>query len=88
MGFAYCDFHNQGAHQMLMARAVARPRYRRIEPAASAEAPRTEVSARVETPRVDSARIDPVKTEAKAEPPKAAEPARTDTPPELRRSTE
>jgi hypothetical protein len=86
MGFAYCDFHNQGAHQMLMARASARPRARRIEPA-TAEAPRTEVSARVETPRVESARIDPVKTEAKAEPPKA-EPSRVDTPPELRRSTD
>jgi hypothetical protein len=26
MGFAYCEFHHQGAAQMLMARAVARPR--------------------------------------------------------------
>ena len=26
MSFAYCDFHHQGASQMLMARAVARPR--------------------------------------------------------------
>src|SRR5579859_6114267 len=26
MGFAYCDFRHQGATQMLMARAVARPR--------------------------------------------------------------
>src|SRR6202047_1859330 len=26
MGFAYCDFRHQGAAQMLMARAVARPR--------------------------------------------------------------
>src|ERR1700678_1863796 len=26
MGFAYCDFHHQGAAQMLLARAVARPR--------------------------------------------------------------
>src|SRR6195952_3832494 len=26
MGFAYCDFNHQGAAQMLMARAVARPR--------------------------------------------------------------
>ena len=26
MGFAYCDFRHQGAQQMLMARAVARPR--------------------------------------------------------------
>src|ERR1700755_1757690 len=29
MGFAYCDFHNQGATQMLMARATAHPRARR-----------------------------------------------------------
>ena len=26
MSFAYCDFHHQGAAQMLMVRAVARPR--------------------------------------------------------------
>ena len=26
MGFAYCDFRHQGAAQMLLARAVARPR--------------------------------------------------------------
>src|SRR5580658_5696525 len=54
MGFAYCDFHHQGgAAQMLMARAVARPRLpHRMEPAA--DAPRTEVSVRVETPRVES----------------------------------
>jgi hypothetical protein len=26
MGFAYCDFRRQGAAQMLLARAVARPR--------------------------------------------------------------
>jgi hypothetical protein len=87
MGFAYCDFHHQGAAQMLMARASARPRPRRIEPAAAADAPRTEVSARVETPRVESTRIDPVKTEAKAEPVKA-ESARSESAPELRRSTE
>ncbi|HEY7844872.1 MAG TPA: hypothetical protein VID30_14495, partial [Bradyrhizobium sp.] len=53
MGFAYCDFHNQGGSQMLMARAAARPRsLRRAEQA--------EVSARVETPRVDSAKLEPV----------------------------
>jgi len=85
MGFAYCDFHHQGAASMLMARAVARPHSRRVE--ASAEAPRTEVSARVETPRVDSARIEPVKSEAKAEPAKA-EPAKSESAPELRRSTD
>src|SRR4030088_1564492 len=56
MGFAYCDFRHQGAAQMLMARAVARPR--------SLHAPErtgsVEVSARVETPQVESTRIEPV----------------------------
>ena len=81
MGFAYCDFHHQGAAQMLMARAAARPRSsRRMQQ--PAEAQRTEVSARVETPRVESARIEPVKSEAKAEPAKA------ESAPELRPSTD
>jgi hypothetical protein len=82
MGFAYCDFHHQGgAAQMMMARAVARPRsLHRPEPAS--EAPRTEVTARVETPKVESAQIAPVKSEAKAEP------AKTESAPELRRSTD
>jgi hypothetical protein len=81
MGFAYCDFRHQGAAQMLMARAVARPRsVHRMEQ--SAEAPRTEVSARVETPRVESARIEPVKSETKPEPEKS------ESAPELRRSTD
>ena len=83
MGFAYCDFHREGgASQMLMARAVARPRsQRRFEPSAG-EAPRTEVSARVETPRVESAGIEPVKSEPKPES------AKSESAPELRRSTE
>jgi hypothetical protein len=81
MGFAYCDFHHQGAAQMLMARAAARPRQlHRVEQAA--EAPRTEVSVRVETPRVESAGIEPVKSEAKPEP------AKSESAPELRHSTE
>jgi hypothetical protein len=81
MGFAYCDFHHQGAAQMLMARAVARPRsLRRMEQPADAQ--RTEVSARVETPRVESARIEPVKSETKPEPEKS------ESAPELRRSTD
>lgn len=82
MGFAYCDFHHQGgAAQMMMARAVARPRsLHRPEPAS--EAPRTEVTARVETPKVESAKIEPVKSEAKAEP------VKTESAPELRRSTD
>src|SRR4030088_2296110 len=75
MGFAYCDFHHQGAVQMLMARAVARPR--------SLHAPErtgsVEVSARVETPPVESARIEPVKSETRSEP------AKSDGATELRR---
>ena len=83
MGFAYCDFRHQGAAQMLMARAVARPRSLHApEPSRSADASRAEVSARVETPAVESARLDPVKSETKAEPAKA------ESAPELRRSTD
>ena len=78
MAFAYCDFHHQGAAQMLLARAVARPR--------SLHAPEqtgsVEVSARVETPQVESARIESVKSEPKAEP------AKSESAPELRRSTD
>jgi hypothetical protein len=77
MGFAYCDFHHQGAAQMLLARAVARPRSLH-RPERSADASRTEASARVETPRVDSAKLEPVKSE----------PAKPEGASELRRSTE
>jgi hypothetical protein len=80
MNFAYCDFHHQGgAAQMLMARAMARPRSLH-RPERASEASRTEVSARVETPRVESAGIEPVKSEAK--------PEKSEGAPELRRSTE
>src|SRR5215813_9349216 len=72
MSFAYCDFNHQGATQMLMARAVARPRVRRSEQTSSIDS-RAEVSTRVVTPPVDSAKLEPVKSEPK---------------PELRRSTE
>jgi hypothetical protein len=83
MGFAYCDFRHQGAAQMLMARAVARPRsLHPSEPTRSADASRTEISARVETPAVESAKLEPVKSETKAEPAKA------ESAPELRRSTD
>ena len=78
MGFAYCDFHHQGAAQMLMARAVIHPR-------SLAPPERTgsvEVSARVETPHVENARIEPVRSETKSEP------VKSDSAPELRRSTE
>src|SRR5947209_10415596 len=40
MGFAYCDFHYQGAAQMLMARAVARPRSRHHLETGSSDAAR------------------------------------------------
>jgi len=75
MGFAYCDFHHQGGSSMLMARAVARPRSLQ---ARSADASHAEVSARVETPRVETSKIEPV----------AAQPARPEGAPELRRSAD
>ena len=79
MGFAYCDFRHQGATQMLMARAVARPRsLHSSEPRRSADASHTEISARVETPAVESAKLEPVR----------AEPAKAESAPELRRSTD
>src|SRR6476660_4153334 len=80
MGFAYCDFHHQGGNQMLMARAVARPRSLRAPEHTGAVGPTsTEVAARVETPRVESGRIEPVKSEARSEP-------KNEGPLELRRS--
>jgi len=83
MGFAYCDFHHQGAAQMMMARAVARPRHRAAHATTgSAETSHTEVTARVETPAVETAKIPPVKAEAK---PAAA---KVNALPELRPSTE
>ena len=84
MGFAYCDFRHQGAQQMLMARAVARPRslHPSAESSRSADASHTDVTARVETPRVESTRLEPVKSESKPEP------AKVESAPELRRSTD
>ena len=80
MGFAYCDFHHQGGgQQMLMARAVARPRaLHRPEVTGSTET--QEATARVETPAVESSRIEPVRSEPA--------PAKTESTPELRHSTE
>jgi hypothetical protein len=86
MGFAYCDFRNQGATQMMMARAVARPRSHRVEQSGSVDSARAEVSPRVLTPPVDSAKLEPVKSEPKAE--TKADSAKTESTPELRRSTE
>jgi hypothetical protein len=78
MGFAYCDFHHQGATQMLMARAVARPRSLRAPERTGS----VEVSARVETPQVEGSKLEAVKSETKSEP------AKPESAPELRRSTE
>jgi hypothetical protein len=78
MGFAYCDFHHQGASQMLLARAVARPHSLR----APEHTGSVEVSARVETPHVESGAIAPVKPEARPEP------SKSESAPELRRSTD
>jgi hypothetical protein len=78
MGFAYCDFRHQGGgQQMLMARAVARPRAQRHSEVTGSTESR-EVSARVETPAVESRKLEPVRSE----PPKA------ESAPELRHSTE
>lgn len=83
MGFAYCDFHHQGGNQMLMARAVSRPRsLHPAEHTGSVDSPRTEVAARVETPRIESSRLEPVKSEPKSEA------AKSEGALELRRSTE
>src|SRR5436305_14758385 len=88
MGFADCDFRHQGASQMLMARSVARPRslHRREEPSRATDA-RAEVTGRVETPAVESAKLEPVKSEPKVEQVKS-EPAKAESAPELRRSTD
>src|SRR3981189_1077752 len=83
MGFAYCDFRHQGGAQMLMARAVARPRsLHPPEQTRSADASHAEISARVETPPVESARTEPVKSETRPEP------AKSESASELRHSTD
>src|SRR5690242_12094650 len=77
MGFAYCDFRHQGGgQQMLMARSVARPRSLHTSEARSADAARAEITGRIETPAVESARLEPVKPA----------PAKTESAPELRSS--
>ena len=80
MSFAYCDFRHQGAAQMLMARAVARPRS--LHPPERTGLVSVEASARVEIPRVESAKIEPVKSETRSQP------AKSEGAPELRRSTD
>jgi len=79
MGFAYCDFRHQGAAQMLLARSVARPRSLR---ARSANASHAEISGRVETPRVETSGIAPVRSRV------PSEGSKVETAPELRRSTD
>lgn len=81
MGFAYCDFQHRGGHQMLMARSVARPRQLHATQTRSADA-RAEVSASVATPAVESAKLEAVKPDAQPEP------ARAESAPELRSSTD
>jgi len=79
MGFAYCDFRHQGAAQMLLARAVARPRSLHAPGhSRSADAAHAEISARVQTPGVESSEIAPVKSEV----------PKSESAPELRRSTD
>lgn len=78
MGFAYCDFHQQGGSPMLTARANARPRSLHAFRSADASATQADVPSRVETPKVEAAKIEPVK----------AAPAVTVGASELRRSTD
>jgi hypothetical protein len=78
MGFAYCDFRRQGAAQMLLARAVARPRSLRPPVRTGSVEVSARVSVRVETPPVERSSIEPVKSE----------PAKSESAPELRRSTD
>lgn len=65
MGFAYCDFRHKGAGHIIMARAISGKGPRSLHPprhVRSAETAPNEVVARVETPKVDRAKIDPVNT--------------------------
>jgi len=80
MGFAYCDFHHQGGTQMLMARAAARPRH--ADRTGSIDNSRAEATVGVETPRVESSKLDPIKSESKPEA------AKSEGALELRRSTQ
>jgi hypothetical protein len=67
----------------MMARAVARPRHHVEETTGSTATPHaSEVAVHVETPHVDHAAIDPVRSEPKPDNSKA------DSAPELRRSTD
>ena len=65
MGFAYCDFRHKGAGHIIMARAISGKGPRSLHPprhVRSAETTPNEVVARVETPKVERSKIDPVNT--------------------------
>ncbi len=64
MGFAYCDFHHQGASPMLVARSVARSKSSRSR---TADASQTEVTQRVATPRVEVGRLEAAKPASASE---------------------
>ena len=81
MGFAYCDFHHQGAAQMLMARAVARPRSLRSAGAVSrASVPRS--------PRGSRPRGSRAPRSSRSSRRRNPRPAKSESAPELRRSTD
>lgn len=90
LGFAYCDFQHQGGATMLMARAVARPHNPRSLRAPGAS-DTSQVTARVETPRVESSKLEPIRSDA-AKPETRSEGAaasdKPDSAPDLRRSTD
>jgi hypothetical protein len=70
MGFAYCEFRHKGAGHILMARAVSGKGPRSLHPRhvmKSVDATPTEVATRVETPKVERAKIQPVQAEAVSE---------------------
>jgi hypothetical protein len=64
MGFAYCDFHHKGAGHIIMARAISGngPRALHSRRVRSADPANTEVATRVETPKVERSKIEPVNT--------------------------
>ena len=82
MGFAYCDFHHQGGQQMLLARSIARPRSLRSSERTIDGLP-TEIATRVETPKVESRKLEPARSETTG-----SVREKSDVAPELRRTTE
>ncbi len=87
MGFAYCDFRHQGG-QMLMARVIRRPRSLHAPETRSADASHTEVSARVETPKVEIGKLESVSTGSVNAGPAKSDSIKPDTAMELRKSTD